>query len=51
MDITILTNQVVIMKALLTLITDLNMVMALKEQIIFTEARIAGFKITISQNR
>lgn len=40
MDKTILQNQVIIMKALATLTSDVELLKELKEQIIFTEARI-----------
>jgi hypothetical protein len=40
MDIAVLMNQLVMMKALLSLVQDAALIKQLKEQIVFTEARI-----------
>jgi len=42
MDIAVLMNQVIIMKSLLTLVTDPELISQLKHQIMFTESRIKG---------
>lgn len=42
MDLAILMNQVVIMKALLSVVTDYEQKKELEDQIIFTQARIRG---------